>query len=371
MAANRLTALDDLRGLSVVGMLLVTNPGAWEMRWSWLDHAAWYGTTAADMVFPTFLFCVGMAMTLSFAHRMEGGAGRGDILRHLYVRALLLIVIGVLVNAWPGFDWAHVRIPGILQRIGICAAIGGTVIVPAIHEGRVSWPVLAIVAAVLLVSYWLLCQFVPVPAQGAPHWDSINSLPAVVDRAVFGLDHMWPYGTTDGKVTYDPEGILSTVPACFNLLVGAAIGSQWERWKRPMMTAAGLGVVLVVLGLAASLVCPIAKKIWTPSFALFSTGVSLVCLAALAALAKAAPQAGFPLRVFGANALLAFLISMLAGPFFDMPAGSGGVRYWSFHQLNAVIPDPHVASLVFSLIVVSAIFAVLLVCWKKRWFWRL
>lgn len=362
MAGNRLTALDDLRGLSVVGMLLVTNPGAWEMRWPWLDHAAWYGTTAADMVFPGFLFCVGMAMALSFAHRLESGAGKGEVLRHLYTRALLLIVIGVLVNAWPSFDWSHVRLPGILQRIAICAAAGGTVVLLSTVEGRTRWQPVAIVAALLLVGYWLLCQ---------PRWDSVNSLPAVVDRAVFGLDHMWPYGTTDGKVTYDPEGILSTIPACFNLLIGAVTGSLWARWKRPMLTAAGLGAALLVLALLIAPICPIAKKIWTPSFALFSTGVSLICLSALAALARVAPQAGFPLRVFGANALLAFLISMLAGPFFDWPPGSGGVRYWSFHRINAVIPESHFASLLFSLLVVSAIFGILLVCWNRRWFWRL
>src|SRR5271169_6613453 len=124
----RWEALDALRGLSVAGMLLNLNPGAWEQRPSWLNHADWHGWTAIDMVFPVFLFCVGAALPLSLRSRTRTGATPRELLQHTLARSLVLIVLGLLLNAYPSFDWAHVRLPGILQRIGLCGGLVGVLL---------------------------------------------------------------------------------------------------------------------------------------------------------------------------------------------------------------------------------------------------
>ena len=172
--------------------------------------------------------------------------------------------------------------------------------------------VIAGLAFSILLLYWLLLFAVPAPGFGAPRFDSVGSWPAVIDRAVFGPDHMWPYGTTDGKVTYDPDGLLSTFPVCFNVLLGVLAGHLYAQGhlKRPVLWALVAGVGMMSLALLLNGIYPIIKSIWTSSFALFSGGFSLVALAGLTVLINRYKGSAllFPARVYGSNALLAFVI---------------------------------------------------------------
>lgn len=358
---SRLQALDLLRGLAVAGMILVTSPGSWDYRYHQLDHAAWHGWTLGDMVFPTFLFSVGFALALSFPRTSLEGAWL-----RVVRRTLLLIVLGLLLNALPAFDLAHLRIPGILQRIALCYALAASLLLLTARTGAdgrraIDHRAVAIATTVLLIGYWLLLRFIPVPGEGAGHLDSAGNLTAWIDRAVFTVDHLWPYGTTPGLgVTYDPEGLLSTLPATVNLLIGVL--AVWlfraaPEWRRALWLGVA-AVALIIVGLALDPFFPINKRIWTSSFALLSSGFSLGLLALLLALPEQALQrAGWPLLVLGGNAILAFTLSQLLGVFSGLALLPGGLspQAWGFSVAQAVIPDPYLASLACALAILVLI----------------
>lgn len=368
--ARRWLALDWLRGLSVLGMLLVVMPGDWSARYSWLDHAAWAGISPADWIFPSFLFCVGLALPISLQRRLGEGTPKRLLLRQIFLRTCLLIALGILLNAFPAFDWPHVRLPGVLQRIGLCYGLSASLLLLCLSvDGRGKlmfdgfW--IGACAMVIALGYWLLLSFVPPPGNSAPAYDSLGSWPAYLDRELFSVAHLWPWGLTDGQVTYDPEGLVSTLPACINLLLGVLVGESYLRG--PSLTRQGrwllAGLLLIIAGAVWGTSFPLIKKIWTSSFALFSGGIALVLLVLFERLAALAPANGFGrlLSAFGANALLAFVLAGLIGPLLDMPWLPQGdnLRHWGQTHLLQWIGNVQIASLVFSLLVVAALFGLL------------
>src|SRR5271170_1142794 len=213
--SERLVSLDVYRGLTIAGMILVTDPGTYSAIYWPLRHAEWTGGTPTDMIFPSFLFISGVAMTFSFAARTARGETRGQLAMHLVWRAALLIVIGLVLNGFPLFHLQTLRIPGILQRIALCYLGGGLLYLACVAKTlRSKVSILAGVILAILAGYWATLKLVPVPGFGAGRLDSLGNLPAYLDRAVFGINHLWAYGLTPGYgVTYDPEGIVSTLPA--------------------------------------------------------------------------------------------------------------------------------------------------------------
>jgi predicted acyltransferase len=375
---GRIVALDVLRGLAVAGMILVTSPGSWEHAYAPLKHAAWRGWTPADLVFPTFLFCVGMAIGLAVPRLRAGEGASAALWLKVARRTALLILLGLVLNALPSFDLAHLRIPGVLQRIGLCYALAsGICILSAKAEPggvpRLNLGAVVLAAGVLLVGYWALLTFTPVPGFGADRWDSQGALPAFIDRAVFTIPHLWPYGTTEGVgVTYDPEGLLSTLPATVNVLLGAVAAAflarasdRREGQGRILAALLALGAALIVVGLALDPIVPVNKRIWTPSFALFSSGASLVALMVLHLVlkARAAQRAAWPLKVLGGNAILAFVVSQVLGACAGLtvqhrtgvpdltPQGFG------FETAQRLTADPYLASFLCALAILTLITA--------------
>lgn len=374
----RVVALDVLRGLAVAGMILVTSPGSWDCSYAPLKHAAWNGWTLADLVFPTFLFCVGMAIGLSAPRLRAGRQASAALWSKVARRTGLLILLGLVLNALPSFDLPHLRIPGILQRIGLCYALASAIALlpakPAADGGlRINVGAVALAAVALLVGYWALLAFTPVPGFGVGGLDSNGSLPAFIDRAVFTIPHLWPYGLTEGVgVTYDPEGLLSTLPATVNVLVGVIVAALLAKSERGGKAAAGLpllalGAALVVVGLALDPVVPVNKRIWTSSFALFSSGASLVALVVLQAVlrVRAIEVLAAPLKVLGGNAILAFVVSQVLGACAGLvlahrPGGTDltpqGFGYETAQRLTA---DPYLASFLCALAILALITAVI------------
>ena len=208
-----------LRGLTIILMLMNLTPGSWEHNYPFLVHAKWEGWTLIDMVAPAFLFCIGAAMPLSLERRSEKGDSRATLLRHVLWRGTLLVAIGLFLNLYPRFDFATFRIPGVLQRIGLCYMLTGAfMLMTARFEGTrlyFRFKPLAIAAAVILVSYWLLLYFVPVPGFGAPRFDPVGSWPPVIDRAVIGVAAFLPplAGRREGSLrsrgnSFDVAGLL-------------------------------------------------------------------------------------------------------------------------------------------------------------------
>src|SRR6185295_1155486 len=217
-ATGRLVSLDVFRGITIAGMVLVNNPGSWEHIYWPLEHAQWHGWTPTDFVFPFFLFIVGVAITLAFGSRVESGR-TSDLYLKIVKRTLIIFGIGLFLNALPYFNLSELRIPGVLQRIAVCYFFASILFVTTKVRTQVA------ITIALLLGYWLLVKVVPAPGFAACDLTKEGSLPSFIDRVVFGK-HVWALG----KV-YDPEGLLSTIPAIATTLIGLLTGS-WLRSKK-------------------------------------------------------------------------------------------------------------------------------------------
>lgn len=385
---SRLVSLDVFRGLIIAGMILVTDPGTYSAVYWPLLHAEWNGPTPTDMIFPSFLVIIGVAMTLSFAARIERGAGQ--LFFHVLRRSIVIFLLGLLVNGFPDYDLHTIRIPGVLQRIAICYLLGACLYLAASRftgkaedkSLRSRSTVIAAVLVMILVVYWALLKFVPVPGFGAGRLDSLGNLGAYLDRRIFGIRHMWPYGLTPGYgVTFDPEGLLSTLPALATLLVGILAG-EWirtdnARGKKALLLALA-GGCLVLVGLALSPLMPLNKKIWTSSFSLFSAGVALLVFSALYFLldVKRWRRWSALSLVFGTNAILAFVLSGIITTLTDrihVKTADGTLltlHHWLYQYAFATWLRPIHASLAYAIAIVIVNLAVVYPLYRKRIFLR-
>jgi len=319
---------------------------------------------------------------LSLERRLGRSAPKAAVARHILVRAGLLVAVGLFLNAYPAFDLPHLRIPGVLQRIGLCYGLVALFLLAVSRSGpggrlRLGAGPIAVSFIVVVLSYAALLHLVPVPGFGAGRFDPVGAWPAVVDRQIFGEAHMFPWWPVDGRVVFDPEGVISTWPACATVLLGALVGRlrSLGALPRPILVHAAGGAALMLLALALGPWSPIIKNIWSPTFILFSGGFSLASLAVLEAAVDGLwlDRPLFPARVFGANPFLAYLLSFAIAPLWDLnwlSPPNTSLRGFGQASLSRVL-EPHLASLVFSLLIVGLIFAVLLVAWRRNWFLKL
>jgi predicted acyltransferase len=381
---GRLLSLDVFRGVVIAAMILVTDPGTYTYTWHQLRHAEWNGATATDMIFPAFLFMVGLAIPFSLGSRAEPDTSRRKTALRIIRRSITLLLLGLGINGFPDYVWNTLRLPGILQRIAVCYALCGFLYL-AVRERRQRdrTIVFAGVSVVLLASYWAMLKLVEVPGIGRGHLDPYGALPAVVDRAVFGVNHLWQWGVrTNGNITYDPEGLLSTIPALVPTLVGMAVGG-WIQLFRPASSAAVrtlgsklllLGAGLTVTGLALSPCLAINKSIFTSTFALFSTGVSVLVFGLLYILIDGY---GFrrgitPALILGTNAILAFVVSSIITTMLDLIHVSGiNLHAYLYGHIFAPWLPPTPASHTYALAIVVLNIALLYPLYHRRIFLRL
>jgi predicted acyltransferase len=360
---GRLVSLDVLRGATIAAMILVNDPGTWEHIYWPLEHAEWNGWTPTDLIFPFFLLMMGVAMTFSFAARLNRGAGRGRLAWHVFTRSVILFAIGLFLNAFPFFAWHELRIMGVLQRIGICYLAAGLLYLATWrvqeHPGgtaraRCNWPLIAGCAVVILAGYWAAMKFVPVPGYGIGRLDPEGNLGAYVDRKIMG-GHLW-----DQSVTWDPEGLLSTLPAIATTLIGILTG-EWLRSARsgPRKAAwlAAVGAVLLVVGRLLHPFFPINKNLWTSTYVIFTGGFGMLLLAACYWLVdlKGYRRWAAPFLVFGRNAIAVYFLSMLlvkAAISWGFTDSDGDYQTWYDWFYNAVFAPhagPKNASLAFAI----------------------
>jgi predicted acyltransferase len=305
-AAPRLLSLDVFRGATVAGMVLVNNPGSWRYVYPPLQHAEWHGCTPTDLVFPFFLFVVGVSIAFALGRRREAGDSRSALAARALRRAAVIFALGLLLHAIPSFDFSTLRIPGVLQRIAICYLAAALVFLWTGWRGQL------VVACAALLAYWAALTLVPVPGFGAGDLGKEGNLAAWIDRTVLG-PHIWRVGRV-----YDPEGILSTVPAIATTLAGVLAG-QWMRRAgsaaRMMGGLTGAGIVSGALGLAWGLSHPINKSLWTGSYVLFTAGAALIALAVCYWVIEVRGSRWWtpPFAALGVNALGIFFLSTLAG----------------------------------------------------------
>ena len=375
---GRLTSLDAFRGLAIAGMILVNNPGSWSHVYAPLRHAPWHGATPTDLIFPFFLFGVGVSMSFSFASRIARGGSRRDLWVHVARRALIIYGLGLFMAAYPGFDFATVRLVGVLARIGIVYLVAGTLVLFLSRRA-----VFAVMLA-LLAGYWALMSWVPVPGFGAGDLSPDGNLAAHLDRLVLGV-HMW----SGGGGVYDPEGLLSTVPAVASTLSGLFAGDFLRAAHHGPSDAAGTGTVaslrmlmaglaLVLAGLVWDRFFPINKPLWTSSYVSYTTGWAMVTLAALYWLIDVRGRRGWalPLVVYGMNAITVFVASGLVAEtlvLWRVPdgSGSGGMTSMYTHIHETVFASwagPLNGSLAFAATTVLFWLGVLWVMYVRRIF---
>ncbi len=354
----RILSVDVLRGLTVAAMVLVNNPGSWAHVYGPLRHAEWHGATFTDTIFPFFLFIVGVAIPLALGPRQE--AGRSGLALRVLRRATVIFALGLLLHALPWFHLATVRIPGVLQRIAVCYLAVALVFLWT--DGVAGWRKQAGVAATLLVGYWLLMTHVAPPGGVAGDLSPAGNLAGYVDRLVLG-PHIWQVA----KV-YDPEGLLSTLPAIATTLLGVLAGAWLRSGGQPARAAGGLalaGLAGLALGAAWGLVFPLNKSLWTSSYALFMSGLAALTLAACHFIVEARGWRGWtgPFVVLGLTALpLFFLSSLMARCLYLLRVGPERVRLqaWLFGRLFAPWLPPLDASLAYALLYV-------LLWWVLMW----
>ncbi len=336
-------------------MVLVNNAGDGNNVYAPLEHAEWNGWTPTDVVFPSFLWIAGVAIAFALRRRLDEGASRGAILRQAGRRAAVLFALGLLVYAFPEFNLSTQRILGVLQRIAICWFVAVAINLTASWRAQIVWCI------ALLGSYWALMAFMPVPDFGAGRLDVEGNFAHYVDRIVLGVHN---YHNTK---TWDPEGIVSTLPAIATALLGALCG-RLLLLDRPvagrLLRMAGIGLALIVAGLVCDLWLPINKKLWTSSFALFMAGLDFVALAAFVWVVDVAgwKKPVRPLVIMGVNPIAIYMVSELLAE----TLGFTGIRKAIYAAAFVPAASPKNASLLWALAFTAAMFGVAWALWRRK-----
>jgi predicted acyltransferase len=359
-ATGRMLSLDAFRGVTIAGMILVNNPGSWESIYWPLEHAAWHGLTPTDLVFPFFLFIVGVSITLALARRAEAGGSQRDLYLKIVRRTLLIFGLGLFLAGFPYYNLATIRIPGVLQRIAVCYLIASVIFL------KTNWKGQAAIAAGLLLAYWPLMTLVPVPGFGAGDLSMEGNLAAYVDRTVLGA-HTW-------KPLYDPEGILSTIPAIATALFGVLAGHVLRSRQTPAEKAAALfvaGAAGMAVGWAWGGVFPVNKALWTSSYTVLTAGLALQFLAFCYWLIdiKGVRRWAAPFLAFGSNALaIYFLAEMWPRVAGLIHVGGTSLEGFIYERAFASWASPLNASLLFAICTVLVWLAVATVLYRKQIF---
>jgi predicted acyltransferase len=349
----RLFSLDVFRGATIAAMILVNNPGNSASYWP-LRHAKWNGWTPTDLIFPFFLFIVGVSLVLSFRSGLRRGDSTRSLVWHAFKRSVTIFTLGLLLNGFPSFHLATWRIPGVLQRIALAYFAAAMITLYCKTYARALW------IAALLVGYWLLMRYVPVPGYGVPGRDMAfldpnANLAAYLDRKLM-MGHLY-------EGTRDPEGLLSTLPAIATTLCGVLTGEWLGSKHNPTQKMARMfaaGATALVAGEVWSIWFPFNKNLWTSSYVLFTAGCALLCLAICYWITDIQQHRGWwtiPLVILSTNAIAAYVLGELAGvPFHwqDYIFQHGFARGFS----------PAMASLLYSLTIVGLCF--LPVWWMYR-----
>ncbi|MGP8261206.1 MAG: acyltransferase family protein [Acidobacteriaceae bacterium] len=403
---QRVLSVDVLRGMTIALMILVNDPGDWGHVYAQLDHAAWNGFTLTDQVFPNFLFLVGASIIFSLEGRVARGESRRVLALHMLRRAATLFAIKMFLTAFPHFQWTHLRLFGVLTRIAVCYLAVGLV---CLVTRRVR--VLLAIAAGLLVGYWAMMRFVPVPGFGVPTHampilDPEQNLAAWLDRAFTEFTQRTIHTGSLYNRTHDPEGLLSTLPAIATTLMGAVAGVWMRRaaganegrafgsiTRERCLTGLLLaGIAGIAAGLAWNHWFPINKNLWTSSYALFSGGISLVLLALctwlidLRRMNKRPVGRGllWPWIVFGSNAITAFVLSnfivevmlWIKVPAAAMvnpaaPVSSVSAWLWLYQHGFAHGHSTELSSLAFALAFTAMCFVPNWILWRKKIFLKI
>ena len=365
---NRLLSLDVLRGMTIAGMIMVNNPGTWEAIHAPLEHAAWNGITPTDYIFPFFLFISGTAIPFAFGKRLEDGGVKNIYLKILR-RAGVIFLLGLFIAAFPFFDFSTLRIPGVLQRIAVCYLVASIIFL------NTNWKQQTVIGIVILLVYWFLMTMIPVPGCAITTVDDkACNLSAYLDRTILGVNHIWSLG----KV-YDPEGILSTLPAIVTALAGVLTGTWLKTRRDDYEKVSGIfffGIVLVAIGWCWNFFFPINKALWTSSYVVFTAGLALCFLGFCYWLIdiNGYKKWAKPFIIFGVNALALYVGAELMAKTLDLIKVTGAdgepqsLQPWIFESVFKPLASPENASLFYALAYVLFWLFIMWILYRRKIF---
>jgi predicted acyltransferase len=368
----RLLSLDVFRGLTVAAMILVNNPGSWSTIYAPLKHAEWHGCTPTDLIFPFFLFIVGVSISYALGSKKDS-LSQSKLLFTAFKRALILFGLGLFLNLFPKVftepmeALSMVRIPGVLQRIAIVFFITALIFIKTSQKTQ-----LRLFIGILIV-YWALMTLIPVPGVGYANLEKETNLGAWLDRSILTEAHLWK-----SAKTWDPEGILSTLPAVATGLFGVLIGTWLKRKDKEESVKISwmfsIGIIAVILGLIWDLCFPINKALWTSSFVLYAGGLATIGLALCYWLidVQGYKKGTTPFVVYGVNAITVFFLSGLIPRILtmikvNMPDGTSvNSKVWLYETFFIPYLNPINASLAGAITFVLIWLAILWWMFKKN-----
>ena len=389
-ARERLLSLDVFRGITIAGMLLVNDPGTWSAIFPPLEHAEWNGWTPTDLIFPFFLFIVGITTHLSMSARRARGDDDPALMKQILRRGIIIYLLGFAMAMFPFYQWGtiqslpnatawdrivyrieHVRLLGVLPRIAIVYICAGLLTLKTSLKQQI------IIIATLLFGYWFAMTLLPVPGENAIGAQLLHThdrnLAAYLDRLILTTNHTWT-----GSVTFDPEGPFSTLPAIATAMLGVIAGTWIARKDKPLLERiSGLfaaGAIGMVVGLMWNWSFPINKNLWTSSYVVFTAGMACVTLATVMWLVDYAGVKWWtkPFVVFGVNPIVAFVgsgvMARLVYTLWHVNYQGKSVAVQDAFYQAVFLPwlPPRVASLAFALTYVLLWYGILLVLYRRK-----
>ncbi|MEO5978142.1 MAG: DUF5009 domain-containing protein [Chryseolinea sp.] len=363
LPSNRLISLDAMRGFVMAAMILVNYPGSSEHIFLPLEHAEWNGLTPTDLIFPFFLFMVGISISLSFSKQLATGTGNGDVYKKIILRALKIFAVGLFLSMLPTFDIFNIRITGVLQRISIVFFVCSILFLKTSYHQQI------LIAATLLIAYWLMMTLIPTPGVGHVALDRGVNLAAWVDSKLLP-GKMW-------QGTWDPEGLLTTITSIVTGITGLIAGNLLLSPKtatEKVMLLMIAGFISVTCGYIWGLTFPVNKNLWTSSYVLVSSGLACLTFGTLFYLIdirglKSWAQPGI---IFGSNAIAIYFISdCISYLLYWLPVGSAPLNEQFVSALINAGVYPKIASVFFAAIFVTINFLIALVLYKRKIFIKL
>ena len=389
-ARERLLSLDVFRGITIAGMLLVNDPGTWSAIFPPLEHAEWNGWTPTDLIFPFFLFIVGITTHLSLSARRARGDDNSALVKQILRRGIIIYLLGFAMAMFPFYQWGtiqslpnatawdriiyrieHVRLLGVLPRIAIVYVCAGLLTLKTNLKQQI------VIIASLLFGYWFAMTLIPVPGEheigGLLLHTHDRNLAAYLDRLILGTNHTWT-----GSVTFDPEGPMSTIPAIATAMLGVIAGTWIARKDKPLLDRiSGLfaaGSMAMVLGLMWNWSFPINKNLWTSSYVMFTAGMAAVTLATIMWIVDNYNVKWWtkPFVVYGVNPIVAFVGSgVMARLIYTLwhvtyEGKSVALQDAIYQPVFLTWLPPRVASLAFALTFVLLWYGILLVLYRRK-----
>jgi len=372
---QRLLSLDVFRGATVAAMILVNNPGDWGNIYAPLEHASWHGCTPTDLIFPFFLFIVGVSITYAMSSNKAVPQAHGQTILKAAKRAAILFGLGLFLSLYPKIftdpiaALSTVRIPGVLQRIAVVFLISSIIFLKNTERNIMR------IAGGILILYCIIMTFIPVPGTGYPNLEKETNMGAWIDRSILTEAHLWK-----SAKTWDPEGILSTMPAIASGLIGVLVGAFLRRkdledsYKISWLFCTGL--MLFIGGMIWGLQFPLNKSLWTSSFVLYTGGLATMILAFCYWIIDVNKYSGYtlPFVVYGKNAITVFFLSGLLPRTMNMikvsnaDGTTSGLQSWLYNNFFSAHFSPINASLAWAIAQICFWFVILYIMYRKHLF---